>query len=157
MNGYNRFPIRKSPRIRNFDYTACYYYFVTICTKGKICLFGDGQKLSPMGNIARDCLLKLPSHFPEAAVDKWVVMPNHIHTIITLSGNGHALPAIVGQYKSAVSKAIHKIAPDRDVWQSSFHDHIIRNQADYQRIWLYIEGNPARWNEDCFYVSEHAK
>jgi hypothetical protein len=58
---------------------------------------------------------------------------------------------VVGQYKSYVSRSIHHIAPMLNVWQTSFHDHIIRNQHDYQRIWEYIDTNPQKWQEDCFY------
>jgi len=37
------------------------------------------------------------------------------------------------------------------VWQKLFHDHIIRNEKDYQKIWEYIDTNPFKWEEDCFY------
>ena len=36
--------------------------------------------------------------------------------------------------------------------QSSFHDHIIRNEQDYLEIWKYIENNPAKWEEDSLYI-----
>ena len=107
-----------------------------------------------MGIAAADCLQKIPVHFPGMTVDKWMVMPNHIHAILILPGDGMSLSGIVGQYKSAVTKAIHTFCPTIPVWQTSFHDHIIRNQADYERIWMYIEGNPARWTGDCFYVPQ---
>ena len=38
------------------------------------------------------------------------------------------------------------------MWQKLFHDHIIRGEKDYQKIWNYIEGNPMKWAEDCFYA-----
>jgi hypothetical protein len=37
-----------------------------------------------------------------------------------------------------------------DIWQSRFHGHIIRNEADYQRICQYIDKNPAKWQEDRY-------
>ena len=37
------------------------------------------------------------------------------------------------------------------MWQTSYHDHIIRNEADYRRIWEYIDTNPEKWQEDCYY------
>lgn len=37
------------------------------------------------------------------------------------------------------------------LWQKSFHDHIIRNEREYRMIWEYIDTNPFRWTEDCFY------
>lgn len=39
-----------------------------------------------------------------------------------------------------------------NIWQSSYHDHVIRNDNDYREIWNYINTNPARWHEDCFYT-----
>ena len=38
------------------------------------------------------------------------------------------------------------------LWQKSFHDHVIRNEADYLRVWDYIDTNPLKWREDCYYV-----
>ena len=151
FNTADRFPVRKHPRLRNFDYSSCNYYFITICTQDKNCLFGSPGNLSVFGKIAEDCLQHIESHFAQIYVDKWVVMPNHIHAIVILPGNHVELPTVIGQYKSAVTKKIHLLNPDIKVWQSSFHDHIIRNQTDYERIWVYIDTNPARWLNDCFY------
>ena len=149
-----RFPIRKHPRLKSFDYTSCNYYFVTVCTRNKDCLFGSPQKLSAMGRIAADCLRNIPVHFPDVILDKWVVMPNHIHAIVILPGDAINLSTVIGQYKAAVTKEIRMINPDAQIWQTSFHDHIVRNQADYEHIWAYIDVNPARWLDDCFYTPQ---
>ena len=109
--------------------------------------------MSPMGEIAAQCLREIESHFEGVQLDKWVVMPNHIHAIVVLPGKTAKLSTIVGQYKAAATRKIHEVVPDAKVWQNSFHDHVIRNQADYERIWTYIEGNPGRWEDDCFYKS----
>ena len=153
-NNADRFPVRKNPRLKNFDYTSCHYYFVTICTYQKKAVFGSTAKLSPIGEMAAECLQDIPRHFPGVTVDKWVVMPNHIHAIIILPGDDTNLSTVIGQYKSAVTKRVRGFCTEGTLWQVSFHDHVIRNQQDYERIWLYIEGNPSRWMEDCFYVSE---
>ena len=50
-----------------------------------------------------------------------------------------------------VSKRVHRTHPDMKVWQRSFHDHIIRDEQDYILIWEYIDNNPVKWEEDCFY------
>ena len=154
LNDNDRFPVRKRPRLKDFDYSSHNYYFVTACTRDKACLFGSPDKLSRMGHITADCLQEIELHFPGVTVDKWVVMPNHIHAIIILPGNQTALPAVIGQYKAAVTKKIRTFYPNADIWQSSFHDHVIRNQADYQRIWAYIDTNPAKWMDDCFYIPQ---
>ena len=153
-NEFSRFPVRKNPRLKTFDYTSHHYYFVTICTKDKHYLFGTPTQLSPLGNIAATCLRDIQSHFPTVYVDKWVIMPNHVHLILVLSGDGIALSTVIGQYKSAVTKQIRELYAGITIWQSSFHDHVIRNQKDYERIWNYIHANPARWTEDCFFCPQ---
>lgn len=151
-NDFDRFPSRKSPRLKFFDYTAPNYYFVTICTWEKRCLFSQsGTELNQFGEIAKRTFENIPQHFPTVKVDKFVVMPNHVHGILILNEQNVDLSTVVGQYKSHVTHQIHLIYPGCREWQTSFHDHIIRNQADYERIWNYIEANPARWQGDCFY------
>ena len=149
-----RFHERKNPRLKNYDYAQQGYYFVTICTSEKKCIFGDTNQLSVFGFIAYDALQEIPKHFPDVEIDKFVVMPNHIHAIIVLKKAGVGLSLVVGQYKAYVTKKIHNISSEQKVWQSSFHDHVIRGEPDYQRIWEYIDTNPLRWQEDCFYRSK---
>ena len=147
----DRFPVRKNPRLQQFDYTSPNYYFVTVCTRNKECLFGQPNAQNRAGDIARQKMVEIPSHFPNVTVDKFVVMPNHIHIILILRGDTN-LSAVVGQYKAAVTRAVRVLDSGAQIWQTSFHDHVIRNQKDYERIWAYIETNPARWLDDCFYT-----
>ena len=154
MTGYNnadRFHNRKNPRLKEYDYTTPNYYFITICTWEKSCIFGTATKSNAWGSIARNKMESISTHFVDVIVDKYVVMPNHVHAILVLEGNAN-LSTVVGQYKSAVTKEIHELDPRINVWQTSFYDHIIRNQEDYARIWEYIDTNPARWNDDCFFT-----
>ena len=146
-------PERKPTRIPNFDYTRQNYYFVTVCTHQKRCIFWTGIALNEQGKIAEKCLQNIAGIYEGVRVDKFTVMPNHIHAIIVLEKeNCPSLTQIVGRYKAAVTKQIRNSADL--VWQRSFHDHIIRNQKDYERIWLYIHGNPQKWDADCFYTAE---
>ena len=149
-----RFYSRKNPRLREYDYSTPNYYFVTVCTRNKENLFGEPRKLNSFGEIAEKGWLEITYHFENASVDKYVVMPNHVHAIIVLQGEGASLPVIVGQYKSHVTRKIHETEPGRVVWQTSFHDHVIRNQKAYEKIWLYIESNPQNWEKDCFFEAE---
>ena len=148
----DRFPSRKHPRLKQYDYSTPNYYFVTICTHDKQCLFGAPGKLNRCGKIAEAGILGIERHFANVKVDKYVVMPNHVHMILILLPGSASVPVIVGQYKSFVTKQIHDIVPDKEVWQTSFHDHVIRSQAKYEKIWLYIEANPDNWKRDCFCV-----
>ena len=149
------FHYRKSPRMPKFDYSGGYYYFVTICTHEKKKLFGKPKELNRFGEITRACLEKISDHYPNVEVLKHVVMPNHVHAIIHLNAGAEAsLLQIIGQYKMTVTKQIHKISPGITVWQRSFHDHVIRNTEGFQKIWEYMENNPLKWEEDCFYQTE---
>lgn len=67
----------------------------------------------------------------------------------------NTVSSIIGSYKSAVTKHCNRLQlTDNDGvvfgWQARFHDHIIRNDEEYQKINDYIENNPANWNNDKF-------
>ena len=152
-------PVRKRRRMPEFDYSSENYYYVTICTDNKKHLFGRAGQMNSVGRLAEEILQSIPDHRKGVRVDKYAIMPNHIHAIIVigcapeqkLTGRLPSLSTIVGSYKSAVTKEIHKQLPDIVVWQESFHEHVIRNEHDYSNIWLYIDENPRRWEEDEYY------
>ncbi len=149
---------RKSPRIPNFDYSSANYYFVTICTHEKSCIFGANKQLNEMGMIAHDEMRSLFSHYDHVSVDNFIIMPNHIHAIVVIGENEQNkadLSAVIGAYKSGVSRKIRKKYPNMCVWQRSYHDHVIRNQREYEKIWLYIQFNWEKWEQDCFYADDH--
>ena len=94
-------------------------------------------------------------YYDSVEVTKYVVMPNHIHMIIIIrdtinySGRTQFAPTVsrvVKQFKGSVTKKI-----GHSIWQRSFHDHIIRDENDYLRIWKYIDENPSNWMDDCYY------
>ena len=147
-----QYPKRKHPRLDLYDYSSEGYYFVTICTHQKRCIFGNPKHLNALGRIAQEGLTSIDEHFPDVIVDKYVVMPNHIHAIIVLRGNSVNLSTVIGSYKSYVTQKIHSLYPKLEVWQTSFHDHIIRNQHGYEQIWSYIDSNPDNWEADCFFL-----
>ena len=146
-------PKRKSPRIPEYDYSTPNYYFITICTHEKKCIFGNPGKLNALGKIAEECLLNIPKIYAGVHIDKYVVMPNHVHAIMVVNSDDvkKSISQIIGQYKMAVTKLIRQCEPEKIIWQRSFHDHIIRNQQRYELIWMYIENNPIKWVEDCFH------
>ena len=85
----NNLPQRKSPRLKDYDYTQEGAYYVTICTHKRYLWFGNITentiKLSPQGQIAYDRWLHIPHHHPHVDLDMFVVMPNHIHGIIVIT------------------------------------------------------------------------
>ena len=168
---------RRSIRLRGFDYASPGAYFVTIVTQGRSTVFGeilDGEmRLSPWGHIAEECWRALPDHFPHAALGAFVVMPNHVHGIIVLHeradvpsvGATHwvaptkprgpqrgSIGAIVGAYKMAVTRRIaEEFGEGMVVWQRNYHEHVIRDERDHDRIRRYIESNPMNWTSDDGY------
>ena len=149
-------PKRKSPRIPNYDYSTKNYYFVTICTYNKECIFGNPGILNEYGRIAEAYLLKIPEIYQNFRIDKYVIMPNHVHVIFDVDDaeQKKSLSYVIGQYKTHVSKEIHKSEVRKNLWQRSFHDHVIRSEQSYKKIWEYIDNNPIKWELDCFYPKE---
>ena len=144
---------RKSTRLPNYDYSTCNYYFITICTNERKCIFGKPGCLNNLGKTAEEHIQKMPSYYQNVFIDKYIVMPNHVHMILKLQGEGNPpVTQIIGQYKRGVTNKIREKIPDMKVWQRSFHDHIIRSQATYEQIWLYIDANPQNWSKDQLYV-----
>ena len=101
--------------------------------------------LSPLGVIARDRLVQIPEHHSTVTVDSYVVMPNHVHALLRLDEQREVeLGDVVATYKAAVSRA----ARHKGLWQRGYHDHIVRDEHDLQRIHDYIATNPIRWALD---------
>ena len=158
MNG--TLPRRKSPRAEFHDYSGG-DYFVTICTKEKLPYFGHinngAMHLSRVGQCADKALADLERHYPYVKILLWVVMPNHVHAIVRIVNENGLLPAhrsVLGIVIGALKRAVTLFARRHEIefaWQSRYHDHIIRDVTDGNRIAEYIENNVARWDEDCFY------
>ncbi|MEG2875783.1 MAG: transposase [Hydrogenoanaerobacterium sp.] len=148
-------PNRKPTRLASYDYSNQNYYFITICTHNRLHLFGDVNKLNVFGEIAKTQLLNISNHFEGIYIDKYVIMPDHIHAIVVIGCGGKAersrpfptLSTVVGLYKSGVSKRIHEIYPNVEIWQKSFNDRIIRNEQGYLKICKYIYENPLNWSK----------
>ncbi len=155
-------PKRKWPRLTEYDYAAPNFYFITLCTHSMRCLFGTPEHLNTYGQVAQEELLAIPNHYTHVQIDKYIIMPNHIHAIVVIDSScqtdaasrAPTLSSIVGAYKSGVSRKIHKINPTISVWQRNFYDHIIRNEKSYQKIWTYIHENPLKWDLDSLYNLE---
>src|SRR5664279_4503146 len=77
---------RKSIRLKGYDYSQAGLYFITICVHDRKCLFGeivgDEMILNDFGKIADECWLNIPEHFPNAFLQEYIIMPNHVHGIV---------------------------------------------------------------------------
>ena len=161
-----------SARLASWDYSWPGMYFVTVCTWQHSQFFGaihDGvMSLSEIGQIAQEEWARTPVLRPDMQLelDAFCIMPNHMHAILVIGVNAYNvqshgpqgygpqrknLASIMRGYKSAVTARAHTLDL-AFAWQSRYHDHIIRNAADFQRIQEYIVTNPERWQEDVFYM-----
>jgi REP element-mobilizing transposase RayT len=164
-------PNRKPTRLKNYNYGAEGAYFITIRTHNRRNILsnivGEGLcalptiKLTPIVEIVENSIKYINSIYNNTTIEKYVIMPNHIHIIIKIKYNaneflnrtgGHGDPPlqvynIIGRFKSFTTHKYGDI-----LWQRSFHDHIVRCEKDYIKICEYIDNNPTKWKEDKFYV-----
>ena len=159
-------PKRKRIRLQSYDYSAPGAYFVTICTHERKCILssvavGDGVldvpnvRLSPYGEIVAETLREIKKTYSWLSLDHSVIMPNHIHLLLRIEENGpsgtpaptnETLPMLVSTFKRFTNRRC-----GIQLWQRSYHEHVIRGENDYREIWEYIEANPGKWVEDRYY------
>lgn len=174
------YPKRKHTRLKNFDYGQDGYYFVTIHTDhneytlseiipaandvGRGLAPAAGKvpaaeiKLTEIGKISEQQLFALEKRYKCVKIDKYVIMPNHIHTVIIISENyamniaagaspRPTLTEIIGAFKSLTTRICNQNddVPGRKIFQTSFYDRIIRNEKEYFAVLKYIEDNPIKW------------
>lgn len=159
-------PKRKVNRLKQFDYSSNGAYFVTICTKDRKCtlstIVGDGSpipKNKTLGKITVQFIELIRVKYPTVCVEKYVVMPNHIHMILLIdnveNGTGNPSPTlgcVIGWLKYCVTKEYNKTKSEKEsLFQRSYYDHIIRNEKDYIEHYTYIDNNPINWQIDEFY------
>ena len=121
------------------------------------------MQLNEAGRVLKGVWDGLPERFPSVALDRSVVMPNHMHGLMFFVGAGLAPPKGEGAASSAptlgdVVRALKPISAvhvnrllgrtGHPLWQRNYYDHIVRNEDDLDRIRQYISENPARWDMD---------
>lgn len=148
------------------------------CLFGEV--IGEAMVLNTLGQIAEACWTAIPTHFPQIELDAFVIMPNHMHGMVVINqkpvislkpnigendgvGARHASPlqkargtakgslgAIVGSYKSAVSKRINdaRATPGAPLWQRNYYEQVVRNDTMFHALCEYIWANPANWTLD---------
>jgi REP element-mobilizing transposase RayT len=153
---------RRSIRLKDYDYSHEGAYFETICTQNKVSVFGEvmncEMRLNKFGTIINECW---------AEIDAFVVMPNHVHGIVTIVGicrgtacrapteqfgrpTPSSLPTIIRSFKSAVTKRTNALRnnPGHRLWPRNYYEHVIRNEHDLNDIRQYILDNPVKWGMD---------
>jgi len=161
----------ESIRRPDWDYSSPGLYFVTICTCEMKMFFGvvvnSEMKLSTIGKCAEEQWKAIPSHFTNVALDEFVVMPNHLHGIIKISGawqpklgkndgnrklsdvspRSGSLSHIIRCYKGGVTYWC-KERGFVFAWKAGFHDRVALGQKSLKAFRQYIRENPANWEKD---------
>jgi len=169
-----KLPQRKKMRLKEYDYSSNGAYFITICVKNKQKLLGyidvgrgipDAPSiiLSQYGKIIIETIEFINERNLQLNIDKYVVMPNHVHLIAmidSLDSNedihtaGTVMPQHINEIIPKLISSIKRFTNKQagfDLWQTSYHDHIIRDEEDYQTHLRYIEENPIKWTDDKYY------
>jgi len=167
---------RHSIRLREYDYSQPGSYFITVCTGGKAPLFGEiveGEMvLNPIGKVVERCWLAISNHFANIELDKFVVMPNHIHGIIVIYPDDNvntvgakplrlyktkihgpkpnSIGTTIASFKSVATKKINILrdTAGHSIWQRNYYERVIRNENELNKIRRYIINNPAQWSYD---------
>jgi putative transposase len=169
---------RRSIRLKGYDYSQVGAYYFTICCHQRRCLLGEIISGIMRPNIAGATVEavwhKLPRHFPFIELDAFVIMPNHVHGIIVIIEHQNNIPnhqllspqtnpqtsfpngttpgslgAILQNFKSVSSRRVNRLTRNSGtIWQSNYHEEIIRNEQAYNNIRRYIIENPLNWEDD---------
>ena len=173
-NIMNNLPKRKSTRLKDYDYSSNGAYFITICTKDMKCILSkitvggadpdDSEAqvcLSKYGIIVKNEIEKMNEVYDYINVEKYVIMPNHVHLIIEINkdklngSSGAPTPtnSVISKYVGTLKRFCNKQYGE-NVWQRGSNDRVIRNEKEYQNIWQYIEENPKKWlmGKDEYYA-----
>jgi putative transposase len=171
MEGNLKRSNRRSIRYPEYDYTQPGAYFVTMVTYHRECVFGkmiaDKLTLNTFGIIVTQTWEWLAQRYSYIDVFPYIVTPNHIHGILqvhepvdicrggsrpapTNNKNIKPLGQLIGAFKTRSAKEINLIRNTQGlaVWQRNYYEHIIRNQAEMEKIALYILANPDQWSSD---------
>jgi REP element-mobilizing transposase RayT len=161
----------ETTRLKCWDYTNPWWYYITICTKNHKEWFGEvvksNMELNRIGKIVYDFWNNIPRHNNLIELDYFIIMPNHLHGIIILNEDGrrdvacnvstsannyseispkkNSVSSVIRSYKSAVTRWAHKNGFEKFKWQPRFYDRIIRNEKELYFIRRYIELNPSKW------------
>ena len=168
---------RRSIRLKGYDYSQAGAYFITICTYNRQHGLGEivngEMQLNEFGHIVQSTWQDLVNHIAGIELGEFVIMPNHIHGIITIVGAGSEpaptgaeltiakpkqtpLSEIVRQLKTFSARRINlaRNTPGEPVWQRNYFEYIIRNEKAYLEITQYIVDNPSQWELDTLYPWE---
>jgi REP element-mobilizing transposase RayT len=153
---------RKKQRLSQYDYSTPGAYFINVCVENMRCRFGEvrdgSMNLNETGKIVNNQWNWMFEQYPYIHRDEFVIMPNHVHGILQIAGNGRdrslqeqkikTISELIGAFKTTSSKMIHLAGQPDFKWQKSFYDHIIRDEKELHSVREYIVNNPMSWDLD---------
>ena len=169
-------PIRKNIRLQGYDYSQTGWYFVTVCVANRRPILSKIKpnraetrvgtdvlvcpryniELLPMGKEIEKSIDYINNNYKQVKIEKYVIMPDHIHLIVNLEGKSEfdtdrqgclSLRDVIKNLKSYTTREYRKRTGDKKsvLWQQRYNDHIIRNDEDYNEKWQYIDNNPLKY------------
>ena len=160
---------RHTTRLPDYDYNTPGAYFLTICVENRKCLLsrivgiglldGPDIELLQYGKVAAKYINQLNDFYDNLSVESYVIMPNHIHILLRVLDGPSRTPvptlqnSIISRFISTFKRFCNK-EYGKNIWQARSYDHIIRDQADFDKHLQYIYENPFGWTKDELYVNE---
>ena len=162
---------RRSIRLPGYDYAEDGAYFVTVVTHEREMLLGDvvdgEMRLNATGRLVMEAWRWLAFQYPYVELDTHVIMPNHLHGIIVITGrqsmgnetgdSGIApaprkpLGRLVGAFKTVTTRQVNLVrsTPGRPLWQRNYYERVIRDEKELSLTREYIVNNPMQWELDA--------
>ncbi|MDD6552274.1 MAG: transposase [Prevotellaceae bacterium] len=156
---HHPFHSRVPLRWKGFDYTTAANYFVTVVCHERQNLFGtvygNTVLLNDAGKMIEQSIDDISNRYENMEILQQVVMPNHIHFILSKYETKRSLSEIMDAFKSITTveyiRGVRKndLTPfNGQLWQRNYYEHIIRNRRSMEFITAYIYNNPLRWAAD---------
>ncbi len=161
------YKIHKQYRMRGYDYSRNGKYFITIITKHRKKYFGNIENgkmiFSGIGRLVDQNFILLKSKELKILVEQHAILPDHLHMILSIENNVEeeneiynglhplskdSISLFVNHLKGHIKKSCNKEGYKEFEWQARFHDRIIRDDEEYERVSLYIEHNVPNWKND---------
>lgn len=136
-----KFVQRKNPRLKGFDYSQPFAYFITICAKDKGKIFCNDV----LNNDIIDCL-KEEKVKAGVKIFAFCLMPDHFHMLISPGDSGVNISGFIGSFKSKATRIGWKYGIKKKMWQGRFYEHVVRPNEPLNGVCEYILNNPVRKN-----------
>ncbi len=154
---------REAGRLAGYDYSRDGGYYITLCPKDRRHPLSEiveadetrrpAVHLTRRGAAVDAAIRAIPLHYDGVYVDKYVIMPNHVHLLLRIdhaceqTAFAPTVPQLIRQIERLAAE--HAGEP---IEQEAVSECVIRDENDYLTRWRQIDENPAKWHEDAFYT-----